>query len=172
MPRFEKDVMIKELKACFDKSPYVFFSSIGGLSVSEVTQLRQALQPKSSRALVVKHTFAKRVLKEKGLADALEPIFKDSMLLTFGDKDPQDISKLLVDFLKGHEKFVLRGAIFEGKVIETSLVKEMAKLPSRQVLLGKVVSGMNAPIAGLVLTLGSLVRSFVVVLNQIAEKKK
>jgi large subunit ribosomal protein L10 len=150
----------------------VFFTSVTGLKVADVSELRRSLQNKSGRAVVVKNSLAKRVLKERGFNGNVEKLFQDSVLVTFGNKNPQDISKAFVDFLKGHEKLVLRGAILDGKVVEASVIKELAKLPSREVLLGRLVCGINAPISGLVLTLGAVVRSLVVVLNQVAEKKE
>jgi len=172
MPKFEKDLMTAELKACFEKNPYVFFTSITGLNVADVTELRRAVEGKGQRALLVKNSLAERVLKERGLNGDTQKLLKDSVLVTFANKNPQDVSKAIVEFAKTKEKLVLRGAILDGKVVEPAVIKQLATLPSREVLLGKVVSGINAPIAGLVLTLGGLVRAFAVVLNQVAEKKQ
>ncbi len=172
MPKIEKEIMAKELKNCFEQNPYVFFTSVKGLSVADLTELRRNLESKSKRAMLSKNSLTERILKERGLNGEAKKLIQDSVLLTFGNKNPQEISKVFVEFLKGHEKMVLRGAILDGKVVQPAEIKELAKLPSREVLLGKVVSGINAPIAGLVLTLGALVRSFVIVLNQVAEKKQ
>ncbi len=172
MPKFEKDLMSRELKGYFDKNPYVFFTSITGLKVADVTELRRSVEGKGEKALLVKNSLAERILKERGLNGEIQKLLKDSVILTFANKNPQDVSKAIVEFAKTREKCVLRGAILDGKVVEPAVIKQLATLPSREVLLGKVVSGMNAPIAGLVLTLGALVRSFVVVLNQVAEKKQ
>jgi large subunit ribosomal protein L10 len=172
MPKFEKDLMTSELKGYFEKNPYVFFTSITGLKVADVTELRRSLEGKGEKALLVKNTLAERILKERGLNGEAKALLKDSVLLTFANKNPQDVSKAIVEFTKAKEKCVLRGAILDGKVVEPAVIKQLATLPSREVLLGKVVSGMNAPIAGLVLTLGGLVRAFAVVLNQVAEKKQ
>ncbi len=171
MPKFEKEIMISELKNCFEGNPYVFFSSVRGLDVTAVSELRQALEPKARKALVVKNSLARKVLEERGVNGASQDLIKDQVMITFGNQEPQDISKALVDFLKDHEKFVLHGAIIEGKTVGLDYVKQLAKLPSKEELLAKVVSGINAPIAGFVLTLGGLIRSFAIALNGVAEKK-
>lgn len=171
MPRLEKEIIIKELKDCIKDNPYVFFSSVAGLSVADISELRRSLEPKSQRALLVKNSLMKRVLNESGANGEATGFLKDQVLVTFGNQEPQDISKALVDFIKDHEKLILRGAIIEGKAVNPDYVKQLAKLPSKQELLGKMVSGINAPIAGFVLTLGGLIRSFAIALNRVAEKK-
>jgi large subunit ribosomal protein L10 len=171
MPRLEKETIVNEIKISYKESPYVFFSSVSGLSVADISELRRALETKAQRAMVVKNSLMKRVLKENGANGEATEFLKDQVLVAFGTKEPQDISKALVDFIKDHEKLILRGAIIEGKIVNSDYVKQLAKLPSKKELLGMVVSGINAPIAGFVLTLGGLVRSFVIALNQVAKKK-
>ena len=172
MPRYEKEVMLSELKGCLKDNSLIFFSAVNGLKVEEMNELRRALETKTNRALIVKNSIAEKALKDAGFNGEVSKYLKDVVLITFGDKEPQDISKAFVDFSKNHEKLSLRGAILDGKVVALEEVKELAKLPSREVLLGKVVGGINAPISGFVLTLSGLLRSFVSVLNQVAEKKK
>ncbi len=111
-------------------------------------------------------------MKENGLNGEAGEFVKDQVLITFGNQEPQDISKALVDFVKNHEKLILQGAIVDGKVVKADYIVQLATLPSREELLAKAVSGINAPIAGFVLTLGGLIRSFAIVLNRVAEKKK
>jgi len=164
--------MLKELEGEFETSPYVFFSSIKGVNVAELTELRRSLAAKVRRSVVVKHTLARKVFKKRGLEEKAGGMLKDSILVTFGQKEPQDISKILVEFLKAHEKFALQGAIMDGEIVGAAVLKELAKLPGRQVLLGRVVSGIHAPVSRLVLTLGGLIRALVSDLNQITEKKK
>jgi large subunit ribosomal protein L10 len=171
MPKLEKEIMIDELKSCFKENPYVFFSSIAGLSVEDISGLRRSLEPKSKRALVVKNSLARRVLEETGANGSAKDFIEGQVLVAFGDQEPQDISKAFVDFGKENEKLVLKGAIIDGKAVKPDYLKQLAKLPSKQELLGKVVAGINAPISGFVLTLGGLIRSFAIVLNRVAEKK-
>ena len=172
MPKLEKEIMIKELNDQFEKNPYVFFTAIRGLSVGEMGELRQTLETQSPRSLVVKNSLARRVLKDRGFNGESENLLEDQCFLSFTETDPQIISKTLVDFGKDHEALQLRGAIIDGEVVEPNYVKQLAKLPAREVLLGQVVSGINAPVTNFVLTLGSLVRSLVVVLSAVAESKK
>ena len=94
-----------------------------------------------------------------------------SVVITFGDKDPQEISKKLVDFAKTHEKWKPAGVIFEGQVYGEDFVKQLAKLPSRKELLTQLVLRMNSPIQGFANVLGALTRNLVVALEEVRKKK-
>ena len=92
-------------------------------------------------------------------------------MITFGDKDPQDISKKLVDFAKTNDKWKPAGVIFEGQIYGEEFVKQLAKLPSRKELLTQLVLRLNSPIQGFANVLGALTRNLVVVLEEVRKKK-
>ena len=93
------------------------------------------------------------------------------LVITFGDKDPQEISKRLVDFSKTNAKWKPAGVIFEGQVYGEDFVKQLAKLPSRKELLTQLVLRMNSPIQGFANVLGALTRNLVVALEEVRKKK-
>ena len=121
--------------------------------------------------MVVKHSFAKNIFTQRHLAEA-EQFLKGSVVVTFGEKDPQMISKAIVEFAKTHEKLVPTGVIFENKIYGQEFIKSLAKLPSRHELLTQLAVRMKSPISGLVLTLNQLVRGVVVALNEIKKQKE
>ena len=141
------------------------------MTVADMTELRGSLEKAAKRTMVLKHTFAKKVFTERKFNDA-EKFLKSSVLVTFCDKDPQIISKALVKFAKGNKKLVPSGVIFEDKVYGSDFVERLSKLPSRQELLTQMVVRVKSPISGLVMTLGQVMRGFVVALNQIKDKKQ
>ena len=171
MPRYERQIMLTELKECLKGSPYIFISCVKGLKVAEVSELRRNLESKVQRSLLVKNSLLRLTLKETNASDEAKNLVDGQVLAVFANKEPQDVSKVLVDYVKKNEKFVLRGAILDGTTVNVNYVKQLAGLPSRQELLTKVVCGMNAPIAGFVLTLGALIRSLAIVLSRVSEKK-
>ena len=94
-----------------------------------------------------------------------------SILVTLGVQEPQLVSKTLVDFVKGRENMELRGMILDGRILEGSFVRELARLPGRKELLTQVAIRMKSPITGFVLTLKGLVQSLVIALSEIQKKK-
>ena len=119
---------------------------------------------------MVKHALAKKVLEKAQLSEASR-FLEGSVLVTLGSEEPQRISKTLVEFVKTHENFELKGLILDRQVYEASFIKELARLPSRKELLTQVAVRMKSPLARLAMTLGSLTRSLAVALNEIYKKR-
>ncbi|MBI4398926.1 MAG: 50S ribosomal protein L10 [Candidatus Omnitrophica bacterium] len=170
MPNVEKQVMLKELTKKVEHKPYVFFAQFSKLSAGDVSALRQNLQKEAAHCTVVKNTLLRRVLGDAVQDSAA--FIEGQTLITTCVEEPQKVSKVLVTFAKEKEEsFKLKGAFIEGRAFEKAYITELAKLPGKKELLTKVVTGVKSPITGFVLTLHAIVRSFVVVVNEIARKK-
>lgn len=171
MASYVKELMVKELEKNFEDNPYVFISTFADATVEEAGELRNRLRKCSNSAMVAKQTLVKRVLASTECADA-EELIKGQVFLAFGDKDPQLVSKTLVDYGSQNKKFVPCGVIFEKKVCDESFVKQLATLPSREELLTQVVVRVKSPITGFVMTLGQLGRGLVQVINEIKKQRE
>ena len=165
-----KEKMLEEIRKEFKGTPYAFVSSFSGLPVAALSDFRRTLEKISRRSMVVKHKLAEKVFSELKVPDAAK-ILKGSVVITLGDKDPQVISKAILDFTKTNEKIVSQGMIFENTVYGQEFVKQLAKLPSRKELLTQVVVRVKSPISGFVMTLGQMTRGLVLALNEIKKKK-
>ncbi len=162
--------MFKTIVSEFEKSPYAFISNLQGISVLDISDARRSLEKVSRRSLMVKHAMARKIFAKFNVSGA-EKYLNGSVVITFGDKDPQEISKKIVDFSKTNEKWKPAGVIFEGQVYGEDFVKQLAKLPSRKELLTQVVLRMHSPIVGFVNVLGALTRNLVVALEEVRKKK-
>jgi large subunit ribosomal protein L10 len=171
MPSFEKELMFNEIVNEFEKSPYTFFSSFQGLSVTELSDARRNINKVARRSLVVKHAMARKILEKLKLSEA-EKFLSGSVVVTFGEKDPQDISKQIVDIAKANQKWKASGVIFEGQVYGEDFLKQLAKLPSRKELLTQLVIRVKSPLAGMVNVLGGLTRNLVTALSEVKKKKE
>ena len=76
-----------------------------------------------------------------------------------------------MSFKKEHDFFEIKSGFIDGKMIDSKEVSNLAKLPSREVLIAQVLGGLNAPISGLANVLNGSIRALAIVLNAIAEKK-
>lgn len=171
MPSTIKEIMMKEIKREFKDNPYAFISSFEAVSVADLSEFRRVVNKVAKRSLVVKHSFAKKVFQEFHF-DAAEKLLNGSVVVTFGDKEPQQISKAITDFCKTNSKIVAGGVIFEKRVYDQEFVKKLSALPSRHELLTQVVVRMKSPITGLVFGLSGLTRGLVVALNEIKKKRE
>ena len=171
MPSIEKEMMYQEIEREFNRSSYVFFSNFQAVSVSDLTKARSKMNKSANRSMLVKHAMAKRILADKGIKD-IDALLSGSVLLTFGDKEPQDISKSVVEGTKVSEKIKCVGVLFEGKLEGAEFVQQLSRLPSRHELLTQVVVRMNSPITGFVCVLANTIRGLVVALDQVRTKKE
>lgn len=171
MPAIEKELMLNEIVKEFEKSPYAFFTNFQGLSVSDLSDARRNLEKVARRSMVIKHTIARKIFEKINVVDA-EKFLTGSIIVTFGEKDPQDISKKIVDFAKANEKWKPAGVIFEGQVHGEDFIKQLAKLPSRVELLTQLVVRVKSPLSGLANVLGGLTRNLVSALSEIKKKKE
>ncbi|MBN1688915.1 MAG: 50S ribosomal protein L10 [Candidatus Omnitrophica bacterium] len=171
MPSEIKKMMLEELSQEFGENPYVFISIFDKMKVSELSDFRQKIAKVAKRSFVAKHAFIKKIFTERNLGD-VDKLLKGPAMITFGDKDPQIISKEIVDYNKGNDKLAPAGVIFENKIYDVNFIKRLAKLPSREELLTQVVVRINSPISGFVMALGQLTRGLVIAINEIKKKKE
>ena len=171
MPSAIKELMLKEIQGEFGSNPYAFITSFNKATVADSADFRRALQKVSSRSMVVKRTLATKVLGELNCKDC-DKYLAGSVLMTFGDKDPQNISKAIVDFVKANNKFAVAGVVFENKMYDQVFVQQLSRLPSRHELLTQVVVRVKSPISGFVMTLSQVLRGLVVVVNEIKKQRE
>lgn len=168
-----KKESVVELIEIFSKNKVAYFVDYQGLNVEKITALRRSLKQNNSEMKIFKNTLAILALKEtkkEALAGA-QAVLKGSTGIVFASEDPVASAKVLVDFLKENESFKIKGAILENSFIEAKLVRDIAALPSKDVLISKLLMLLNSPITGFVNVLQGNMRNFVYALTAIKDKK-
>lgn len=171
MPSPIKEMMLKEIRDEFEANPYAFITGFGKATVADSADFRKAVEKVSTRSMVVKQTLAKKVLTELN-CPGVEKCLEGSVLMTFGDKEPQMISKAIVEFVKTNNKFAVAGVVFEKQIFDQAFVQQLSKLPSRHELLTQVVVRVKSPISGFVMTLSQVLRGLVVVVSEIKKQRE
>jgi len=146
------------------------FADYRGLTVEQDTQLRNALRKAGVDYKVVKNTLTRFAANENGL-NGLDTYLNGPTAMASSDSDPVAPAKILSEYAKKYEKLEIKVGVVEGKIIDSNGVKALAELPSREILIARVLAGFNAPITGFVNVLNGNLRGLVVVLNAIVEKK-
>lgn len=146
--------------------------SYKGINVANDTKLRKELRENNIDYSVVKNTLLRLAVANAGLDD-LTPILKGTTALALSENDLVAAAKILSNYSANDKSktFEIKAGFVEGKVISKEEVDNLAKLPSKEVLIAKVLGGFNAPISGFVGVLNANLRGLVVALNAIAEKK-
>lgn len=167
----QKARIIEELADKFKRQKIVIFSDFQGISVTKFGALRRALKKIGAEFKVAKKTLFDRALNQVGMNSIQVKELKGEIGVTFGYEDQAESAKTLVRFAKENETFKVLAAILAGKALNEKQVAALAKLPSREVLLGELLGVLQSPMRGLAIVLQANMRNLVVVLNNIKEEK-
>lgn len=165
----KKDV-VQEISEKIKAAKSLVLADYRGLTVEQDTELRNALRKAGVEYKVVKNTLTRFAAKENGF-EGLVSSLSGPTAMAVSSTDPVAPAKILAEYAKKFEKFELKAGVVEGKVIDLEGIMALAELPSREVLIARVLGGLNAPISGLVNVLNGNIRGLVVALNAIAEKQ-
>jgi large subunit ribosomal protein L10 len=166
----QKRAVVEGISEKMKAAKAMVFADYRGLTVEQDTELRNALRKAGVEYKVVKNTLSRFAAKENGL-EGLDEFFNGPTAMASSDKDPVAPAKILNEYAKKFEKLELKVGVVEGKIIDVNGISALANLPSREVLIAKVLGGFNAPITGFVNVLNGNMRGLVVALNAIAEQK-
>lgn len=166
----QKQDVVSELSQKIKSAKSIVFADYRGLTVEQDTELRNALRKAGVDYKVVKNTLTRFAANENNLQD-LDGYLNGPTAMAVSDSDPVAPAKVLSEFAKKYDKLELKAGVVEGRVIDVEGIKALAELPSREVLIAKVLGGFNAPITGFVNVLNGNIRGLVVALNAIAEQK-
>jgi len=144
--------------------------SYEGISVADDTVLRRKLREAGVEYTVVKNTMLRRASDIVGLNE-LDSHLSGSTALALSAADHVVAAKILCEYAEKSDTFKIKAGFVEGKMIDEASVKELAKMPPKEVLIAKALGGLNAPISGFVGVLNANLRGLVVALNAIAEKQ-
>lgn len=151
----------------------VVFADFKGLSVEDMSVMRNSLREQGVQFKVVKKTLIKLAAKEAGFEDEIsDDALEGSVGVAFGMEDEISAAKLLYKFAKTNENLKLRGALFEGRVLSVAETKDLAQLPGKEELLAKLVYLLNSPIQGFHGVLNNTISGFVRVLDAVREKQE
>ena len=168
----QKAAMLEEIKGKMSSSQVTVLADFTGISVAKVTDLRTRLRNAGSEMKVAKNTIAGIAAKEIGI-EGLDQYLEGPTVFAFGIDDPVAPAKILSEFAKEVKQGVdIKAGVLEGKVIDAAGVKALADLPSREVLLAKVLGGMQAPMYGFASVLAANLRNLVYVLDQVRQQKE
>lgn len=150
----EKTDTVQGLHELFAQSQAAYLLDYKTCKCKDLTVLRRSLSEKGARFSVVKNTLAKRAIKETK-AEALDGFFKGSTAVVWTSNDPVSPAKVITDFLKDRENLSVKGAVVDGKVIDSAGVQALATLPSKEELQARVLAQINAPAIQLLRTINA-----------------
>ena len=173
MDRATKQAEVTNLTDKFGRSVALFVADYKGMNVEQVTTLRKELSSqKDVEMKVVKNTLALRALETQPYSSALADSLTGTNAIIFSYGDPSGSAKTLVKFASEFEHLKIKTGVLKGQRMDEAMIKSLATLPSREVLLAKVLGSMNAPASNLVGVLAAVPRSVLNVLVAVKAKKE
>jgi len=165
----QKQAMVSEVAAKLQGAQSVIVAEYRGLNVERVTQLRSKARKSGVWLRVLKNTLARRAVK----GTPFEKLY-DQMVgpLMYGiSQDPVAGAKVLSEFAKENELFVIKAGAMPNAVMSAQDIKALSQLPSREELLSKLLGTMQAPVAKLVRTMNEVPSKFVRTLAAYRDQK-
>ena len=136
--------LVNEVAEKFTKSSSSVVVEYRGLTVAEVTELRCELRKEGIEFKVYKNAITSRAASQAGFAELSEQLVGPNAI-AFSD-DAVAPSRVLAKFAKSHDKLILKGAVVEGKIVDTQTIKELSSLPNKEGMLGKLLGCLQSPV--------------------------
>lgn len=152
--RSEKQAVIDEVTSLAAKAQTLVMAEYRGITVADMTKLRNDARSKGVTLSVLKNTLARRAV-----AGSAFEVVGDQMTgpLIYGfSVDATSAAKVVADFSKTNDKLVIRGGAYGGKSLDVNGVKALANIPSKEVLLAQLCGLLMSPISRTAVVLGAL----------------
>lgn len=167
----QKKELVKRLNQEFSEAAVAILVDHKGLDVENITRLRAEIRQQGAGMEVVKNTLLRRA-SEGTDAALLEEYYQGPNAIVISRDDPVAPAKVLVDFVKGNENLEIKAGTFNGQLIGVDEIRQLARMPSREELLGQLASTLNQVPTSFVRVLNEVPTSLVNVLDAIREKKE
>ena len=169
MNRKQKEIVVNELSQIFSNSGVVLVAHYSGLTVSDMSELRNRMRNADSGVKVAKNRLSKIALEGKpnsGLVNFLQ----GQTVLLFSE-DPVAAAKVAVKFSEDNENLRLLGGSLGEEILELEGIKELSKMPSREELISTIAGCVGAPAAELAQFIGSPGNSMASIISVIEDNK-
>jgi len=152
--RSEKQVVIDEVTALAAQAQTLVMAEYRGITVADMTRLRSQAREKGVNLSVLKNTLARRAVSGSAF-EVVSGQMTGPLIYGFS-VDAVAAAKVVSDFAKTNDKLVIRGGAFAGKALDVNGVKQLANIPSQEVLLAQLCGLLKSPISRTAVVLGAL----------------
>ena len=164
-----KKAIVSEVAEIAASAPSAIAAEYAGISVADMTQLRQNARQAGVYLRVVRNTLARRAL-ENTRFECMRDGLVGPLLLAFSQEEPGAVAKIIRDFAKTNDKLVVKLIALDGKLLQPSDIEALANLPSREQAISMLMAVMKAPVSKFVRTLAEphskLVRTIAAIRDQ------
>jgi large subunit ribosomal protein L10 len=164
--REKKEKIVESLKEKISKQKLMVFFDFSGIKTKDLFELRKELKKSESELKVTKKSLAEIAFKNSGFEIDLKKI-KVQLALVFGFGDEISSAKIIYQFSQKNPNLKILGGIFQKEIVGPEKIFDLAKLPTREELLRKLLNSISAPISNFVFVLRENLRNFVYILSRV-----
>lgn len=167
----EKKKIVEDLREKFSKFKVLIVTDYKGLNVTTINELRRKLREADVEYKVVKNSLLVRASEDTDVS-LIKDNFKGPSAIAVSYDDPVAPAKVLTQFAKDNEKLEIKAGVMDGKVLALGAIKALSALPSREALLGQLLSVLNGVPTSLVVALNNMPKKLLNVLQAIKQQKE
>ena len=164
-----KKLVVEEIKEKLSKAKSVAFVDYRGLTVEEDTAMRKKFRENGAEYKVYKNRLMLLALNELGIKGA-EQYLQGTSAVAFGYADEVSPAKIICETAEETKKLTVKFGVLNGNFVESKDIEELAKLPSKEVLVAKLLGTLNGPVSALARVLNAPTQGLAIALNAIATK--
>jgi large subunit ribosomal protein L10 len=162
---------VKEITSRLRESSTAVLADYRGMTVSQMQELRTRLRAGGLEMLVVKNTLARRAAEAAGFG-SLRKELTGPIAMVFAGEDVSAPARVLSDYIRSARKLTIKSGLLEGKVIDADTVTMLADLPSREVLIARLLGTMQTPLSNLASVLQAPLSKFARTLDAVRLEKE
>lgn len=166
-----RENIIEQIQKRINSSSVYFFVGFNNVKSSALSKLRNELRVVDSYVFVAKNSLIHKAVEDLKLKNLKDYLQGETGIISVYNEDIVKPCKAIVEFTKENETFIIKGGIIEGRKISREELEALAKLPSREVLLGQALSGLASPLTGFLACLNQIILKFVWVAEEIKKVK-
>ena len=167
----QKAATVADLTSRLKASSTAVLDDYRGMTVGQMRDLRTKLRGGGIEMVVVKNTLARRAAKAAGY-EPLSAELVGPIAMLFAVDDVSAPARILNDYIRANRKMVIKAGLLEGQIIKADAVTELADLPSREILLSRLLGAMQAPLGNLASVLQAPLTKFARTLDAVRTQKE
>jgi large subunit ribosomal protein L10 len=167
----DKKKDLDALRSELEKAKHVFLTGYEKLTVQQDFELRKAIRAAGANYKVIKNNIAEKASEGTPTKDLIKDL-AGMTSMAYTAKDPVALAKVLTTYAKANPTFTFKAGMVEGRVIDVRSITELANMPSKEELIGKLMWLINAGAQRMAVALNGISRNLAVVLSEAQKQDK
>jgi large subunit ribosomal protein L10 len=171
MNKNEKAEIVEEVKEMITNSSAVYLTDFSGITVADITNIRNEFRKEGVKYKVIKNTLFSRAVSESGKYSKLINDLVGMTGYAFAGDNPVAPAKIIKKYFDDTQKLALKACYIEDQFYDGTKLNELATLPSKKEIMASILRAVNSPASGIVGAINAVMRDLVSVVDQISKKQ-